>query len=209
MTTTFLCRVPADTRQSLCRVPDKKYLAKKSLPMYSSSSFICRVSHLVKTFAECFLDFANTTGIRLFAECLALCRVLSVGHSANSCLGNDHVYREQDSRHRKTLGKDNFVECQTLGEQRRSAKVCQQPSIVDGRYLCRVLSFGTVQRSFFVECLTSDTQPSMLCRVPFLDTRQSIFLFFFPNQTFCGMFLHYVDLHIPFWHNYKSVFYNY
>jgi hypothetical protein len=32
------------------------------------------------------------------------------------------------------------------------------------------------------------------------------FLFFsFPNQTLCGMFLHYVDLHVPFWHNYKSV----
>jgi hypothetical protein len=33
------------------------------------------------------------------------------------------------------------------------------------------------------------------------------FLFFsFPNQTFCGMFLHYVDLHVPFWDNYNSVF---
>jgi hypothetical protein len=32
---------------------------------------------------------------------------------------------------------------------------------------------------------------------------------FFANQTFCGMFLHYVDLHVPFWDNYKIVFYNY
>jgi hypothetical protein len=54
----------------------------------------------------------------------------------------------------------------------------------------------------------SDTRQSILCRVPFLDTRQSIFLFF-PNQTFYAMFLHYVDLHIPFLHNYKSVCYNY
>jgi hypothetical protein len=36
------------------------------------------------------------------------------------------------------------------------------------------------------------------------------FCFFsFPNQNFCGMFLHYVDLHVPFLHNYKSVYYNY
>jgi hypothetical protein len=31
-------------------------------------------------------------------------------------LGNNHVYREQDSRHRKTLDKDGFAKCQTLGE---------------------------------------------------------------------------------------------
>jgi hypothetical protein len=36
---TFLCRVMADIRQSLCRVSDKKYSTKKSLSMYSSSSF--------------------------------------------------------------------------------------------------------------------------------------------------------------------------
>jgi hypothetical protein len=46
--TTFLCRVPVDTRQSLCRVPDKKYSAKKPLPIYSLSSFLCRVLHSAK-----------------------------------------------------------------------------------------------------------------------------------------------------------------
>jgi hypothetical protein len=36
------------------------------------------------------------------------------------------------------------------------------------------------------------------------------FIFFiFGNQTFCGVFLHYVDLQVPFWYNYKCVFYNY
>jgi hypothetical protein len=41
-------------------------------------------------------------------------------------------------------------------------------------------------KGFFAEC-------------PSLDTRQSIFYFLnFGNQTFCGMFLHYVDLHVPF-----------
>jgi hypothetical protein len=33
--------------------------------------------------------------------------------------------------------------------------------------------------------------------------------FSFSNQTFYGMFLHYVDLNVPFWHNYQSVCYNY
>jgi hypothetical protein len=31
-------------------------------------------------------------------------------------LDNNHVYRDQDSRHRKTLDKDGFAKCQTLGE---------------------------------------------------------------------------------------------
>jgi hypothetical protein len=34
-----------------------------------------------------------------------------------------------------------------------------------------------------------------------------LFFFIFGNQTFCGVFLHYVDLQVPFWYNYKSVFY--
>jgi hypothetical protein len=70
---------------------------------------------------------------------LALCRVLSALRSAfcraldkevfaechtrqSPTLGNDRVYREQDSWHRKTLGKESFAECQSLGERRRSAK---------------------------------------------------------------------------------------
>jgi hypothetical protein len=41
VTDAFLCRVPTDTRQSLCRVPDKKYSAKKPLPMYYSPNSLC------------------------------------------------------------------------------------------------------------------------------------------------------------------------
>jgi hypothetical protein len=44
----FLCRVPSNTRQSLCRVADKKYSTKKPLSMYSSPSCLCRVSHSAK-----------------------------------------------------------------------------------------------------------------------------------------------------------------
>jgi hypothetical protein len=120
---------------------------------------------------------------------LALCRVLGALPSAfyrasgkevfpecrtrqSSSLGNARVYREQDSQHRKTLG-----------ERRRSTKGRQQPSIFDCCYLCRASGFGTRQRSYFAECPTSDTRQRMLCRVPFLDTRQSIY-FFFPQPLF-------------------------
>jgi hypothetical protein len=54
VTVAFLCRVPSDTRQSLCRVPDKKYSAKKSLPMYCSPSSLCRMSHSTNTLPSVF-----------------------------------------------------------------------------------------------------------------------------------------------------------
>jgi hypothetical protein len=64
--------------------------------------------------------------------------------------------------------------------------------------LCREPRTGTRQRGFFAECQILSTRS--------IDTRQSIFLFLhFGHQTFCGMFLHYVDLHVPFWDNYTSV----
>jgi hypothetical protein len=121
-----------------------------------------------------------------------------------------------------------FTESRTLGTERHSAKtvlpsakhstnddsrqrVVSSPSIADDRYLCRVSGFGTRQRSYFAECRKPDTRQTILCRVPSLDTRQSIFLFFilFSTKLFCGLFLHYVDLHDLFWHNCKSVCYNY
>jgi hypothetical protein len=114
-----------------------------------------------------------TTGIRIFAECF-----LS-GTRQSPALGNDVVCREQDSRHRNTLGKDFFAECHTHGEGRLLAKAVN-PRLILGR-------------ASFAEC------PSWTLGK----------VYFFANQTFCGMLLHYVDLHVPFWDNYKSVFYNY
>jgi hypothetical protein len=59
--------------------------------------------------------------------------------------------------------------------------------------LCREPWVGTRQRVLFAEC-------------QHVGTRQSIFLFFdFVSQTFCGMFLHYVDLHVSFMDNYNCV----
>jgi hypothetical protein len=58
----------------------------------------------------------------------------------------------------------------------------------------------------FAECLKTDTRQTMLCW-----TLGKVYFIFLScvNQTFCGMFLYYVDLNIPFWHNYQSVCYNY
>jgi hypothetical protein len=49
---TFLCRVLRDTRQSLCRVPNIKYSAKKPLPMYFSPISLYRVSHCTRQSAR-------------------------------------------------------------------------------------------------------------------------------------------------------------
>jgi hypothetical protein len=52
----------------------------------------------------------------------AFCRALGKDAFAesrtrqNPALGNDLVYRVQDTRYRNTLGKDIFVECRTLGK---------------------------------------------------------------------------------------------
>jgi hypothetical protein len=67
-------------------------------------------------------------------------------------LGNELVYRVQDARHRRTLGKDMFAECQTLGNGgarqravsgRHKADGCQPLLRAEGRYsakrlFCRV-----------------------------------------------------------------------
>jgi hypothetical protein len=88
-----------------------------------------------------------------------------------------------------TLGKDVFAECQ-LTSTRQSLPFGFWKTFAE----CPRLTVG---KDYFAECHS-------------LGTRQSIFFFFsFPNQTFCGMLLHYVDIHVPFWHNYKIVFYKY
>lgn len=48
-------------------------------------------------------------------------------------LGTDLICREQNTRHKSTLGKVGFAECQTLGETLDLANGCHQPFIVDRR----------------------------------------------------------------------------
>jgi hypothetical protein len=76
------------------------------------------------------------------------------------------------------LGKDDFAEC-PLGGTRQIYFYNSLPSV-------NQLALG---KGCFAEChfLT-------LGKVHF-------YFFYFPNQNFCGMFLHYIDLHVPFWDN--------
>ena len=43
VTVAFLCRVPRGSRQSLCRVPDKRHSAKRALPINFLPCVLCRV----------------------------------------------------------------------------------------------------------------------------------------------------------------------
>jgi hypothetical protein len=77
-----------------------------------------------------------------------------------------------------TLGKVSFVEC-PLGGTRQIYFYNSLPSV-------NQLALG---KDCFAEC-------------HFLTLGKVHFYFFnFPNQNFCGMFLHYIDLHVPFWDN--------
>jgi hypothetical protein len=72
----------------------------------------------------------------------------------------------------------------------------------------RALALGKEATLLSIPCLTLSKECFTECHFWMLG--KYFFIFFsFPNQTFCGMFLHYIDLHVPFLHNYKSVFYNY
>jgi hypothetical protein len=107
------------------------------------------------------------------------------------------------------LGKDFFnlkiffTECPVTGTRQRS--LCRVPSNKHSTKVCfRVFenSLPSVSRLTLGKAYLSSVIPWALDKV-------YIYIFYFGNQTFCGMFLHYVDLHVPFWDNYKSVFYNY
>jgi hypothetical protein len=58
----------------------------------------------------------GTTGIRSFAECQSLCRVLFIGHSANKTLPRAALGKVLRSV------KSLFTECRTLGTTQHSAK---------------------------------------------------------------------------------------
>jgi hypothetical protein len=149
-------------------------------------------------------DYPYTIRIRAFVECRRLCRVLFIGHSAKPILPRAALGKVLRSV------KILFTECTTLGTAKHSAKtalprVKHSAKMALGKGpLAAVYSW---RPSIFAECQILGTRQRTLCRVSSLDTRQSIFLFFyFVSQTFCGMFLHYVDLYVSFVDNYNRVF---
>jgi hypothetical protein len=83
--------------------------------------------------------------------------------------------------------KDFFAECQQTGTRQ---------SLYLGFFRKPMPSVTrlALDKALFTECLL-------------LTLGKAYFNFFyFFNQTFCDMFLHYVDLHVLFWDNYNSVF---
>jgi hypothetical protein len=118
------CREPNFTecgsRQSLlCRVPNKRHSAKRPTlgkASDSGSEYFRSITTLdfykSITFREHesiadHISLPESVALRTFTEC----------HTRQSpALGNERVYREQDSRYKITLSKDIFAERQTLGE---------------------------------------------------------------------------------------------
>jgi hypothetical protein len=147
----------------------------------------------------------------LFAECLLSGtrqrRVCRVPHSVKLDARQRVLYRVLNTRHRGLSAKSSLPSVkhsanEVLGKG-PSAAVPKLTAVS----LCREPTAGTRQRVFFAECHIPGARQRTLCRVSSLDTRQNIFLFFyFVSQNFCGMFLHYVDLHVSFVDNFNRVF---
>ena len=128
----------------------------------------------------------DTTGIRLFAECQRLCRVLFIGHSAkptlpsaalgkadfakrrtrqSPTLGKDLIYRVRDTRHSPALGKDCFAESQTLGKEGSRQRAVSGRLQLTAVSLCRVPHIGYSAK---------DALPSVFSR----HSAKYIFIFF-------------------------------
>jgi hypothetical protein len=153
-------------------------------------------------------DSGSLPSARSFAECF--CRALGKDFFAESrtwqspTLGNEVVYRVQDTRYRNTLDKDVFAECRTLGKGGARQRAVSGRLKLTAVNFCRGPLVGT--RSLpGVNQLTLDKDLFTEC---FFGALGKVYFYFlnFGNQTFCGMFLHYVDLHVLFWDNYNNVF---
>jgi hypothetical protein len=108
-----------------------------------------------------------------------LCRVPAIWHSAK-------IFKikkiTSPSAPDLALGKVVFAECPLTG------------------------TWQSLSLGFFRKDMPSATRLA-LCKGFFAEChfwtlgKVHFYFFYFPNQTFCGMFLHYVDLHVPFWDN--------
>jgi hypothetical protein len=92
----------------------------------------------------------------------------------------------------RALGKDGFAECQLTGTRQRSV-LGSLPS-AKGMALGKEDSLPSVNRLTLGKAIFTECRHLTLGKVHF-------YFLNFGNQTFFGMFLHYVDLHVPFWDN--------
>jgi hypothetical protein len=113
-----------------------------------------------------------------------------------------------------------FTDSRHLGTRRHSTKtylpsVKHSQRVISSRLKLTAVIFAESRDLTLskVATLTSASSPTLykpyFAECPRMTLGKVYFVFSFSNQTFCGMFLHYIDLHVPFWHNYKSVCYNY
>jgi hypothetical protein len=77
-----------------------------------------------------------------------------------------------------------------------------------GRHSAKIFLFF---KKFFAECSSNTLgKVTSLPSIFIWHSAKHIFIFFsFSYQTFSNVFLHYIYLHVQFWHNYQSVCYNY
>jgi hypothetical protein len=149
-----------------------------------------RISHVTSPAAPySLLESGSLPSARHFAECF-----LS-GTQQSSALGNDHGYREQDSRHKKALDKD------ILPSVKHSANGNARQRVVSRRLKLTAIIFAESRvLALGNESSLSSALRSTLGRASFAEcprwTLDKVY-FYFANQTFCAMFLHYVDLHVP------------
>jgi hypothetical protein len=113
-----------------------------------------------------------------------------------------------NTRHRWALGKDTFAECNALGKWGSRQRAVSGRPRVDGRQsLPRANGWHSAKKPL---CRVLRNRHSAKPSLPSVMPRHSakyIFIFFiFVSQTFCGMFLHYVDLHVSFVDNYNIVY---
>jgi hypothetical protein len=144
-----------------------------------------------------------------------LCRVLFVGHSANKPLPS--VAFGKGPLSVTTM----FAESMTLGTEIHSTKISLLSDVHSAKGGSQQRSSATIKSWRSLPLLRVEfghSAKNLLCRVPLRSTLDRVgfvecpsstlgkvyfYFFYFTNQTFCGMLLHYVDLHVPFWDNYK------
>jgi hypothetical protein len=123
-----------------------------------------------------YIPSTHTTGIRAFAECRRLCRVLFIGHSANQTLPSaalDKVLRSV---------KSLFTECRTLDTAKHSVKNQDLGTGIGS--LPSVMSMALDKEARFAECHTSHSAkyltwgPPLAVSLPSVpgDTRQRSYL---------------------------------
>jgi hypothetical protein len=120
-----------------------------------------------------------------FAECFFL------GHSAKSCSRSRARLQSAGHSAQKHTRQRHIWRAANTRQRWRSAKGRQWPSKADGRQPLPSAKYLALGKDLFTEWTLG---------------KAYVYFLNFGNQTFCGMFLHYVDLHVPFWDNYNRVF---